>query len=365
MNYLTQVAIYHAWNILANSDKDGRHRPDAGQTADSRILWRWPMRDANDGLKDGLISDPWNFHLDPSVTECKEGQDKATCLTPAQVHTAQLIYQGARDSNGTPLDLGGPLPGSELQWTNGGYVADVSQNSRTISAHLATFSLKYLVFAENLPLNFDIGDIKFDEATFLKLAAMHPLYDALNPDLSQFDGQGHKIIFWSGLADGSTVPTNIVAYYEAMQSSVGKERAQRFARLYLFPGGYHGNGNPGPIDCDLLSAVIGWVEKNVAPYRLISYYLPSSDQKGGKYGPYGNALNVAKSYRSRPVYPYPEIAHYKGSGSIDEAENFDAEAPPMTHPPFRWIGIPSFLTPVPATWCGWSGMTFSCGTERK
>jgi feruloyl esterase len=364
VNYLTQVTIYHSWNILSNSDKEGHIilTPDKLPILHAAAL---AACDAKDGLKDGLISDPWNCHVDPAVVQCKEGQDPATCLTPAQVHAAQLIYQGAHDSKGTPLVLSGPLPGSELQWINAGFVAAVPDRSRTISNSLATFSIKYLAFPQNLPLDYDIRDFHFDEETFRALTPMHALYDALNPDLSKFDSAGHKIIFWSGLADGSTAPTNILAYYEAMQSYMGKERAQRFTRLYLFPGGYHGNGNPGPIDCDLLSAMIGWVENGTAPYRLISYYLPFIDQKGGKYGPYGTAISISKSYRSRPVYPYPEVAHYKGSGSIDEAENFDAGMPAAKHSEFHWIGLPSFMRPVQPMWCGWTGMTFSCGTEQK
>ena len=31
--------------------------------------------------------------------------------------------------------------------------------------------------------------------------------------------------------------------------------------------------------------------------------------------------------RSRPLCPYPEVAAYTGSGSIDEAENFVCRAP--------------------------------------
>ena len=364
VNFLTQITIYHAWNILSNSDKEGHIilTPDKLPILHAAAL---AACDANDGLKDGLISDPWNCHVDPTVVQCKEGQDQTTCLTPVQVHAAQLIYQGAQDSKGQPLVFSGPLPGSELQWINAGFVAAVPDRSRTISARLATFSIKYMAFPQNLPLDYDISDFHFDEATFREQTPMHALYDALDPDLSRFDRAGHKIIFWAGLADGSIPPANLVAYYEGMQSYMGKERAQRFTRLYLFPGGYHANGNPGPIDCDLLTAIISWVEQGKAPYRLVSYYLPFVAQKGGRYGPYGDVLDTSKSYRSRPVYPYPEVAHYKGSGSIDEAANFDAGVPAAKHPEFRWIGLPSFLTPVHPLWCGWTGMTFSCGTQQR
>jgi feruloyl esterase len=34
-----------------------------------------------------------------------------------------------------------------------------------------------------------------------------------------------------------------------------------------------------------------------------------------------------KVVRTRPLCPYPEVARYKGAGSIDEAENFRCVAP--------------------------------------
>jgi feruloyl esterase len=32
--------------------------------------------------------------------------------------------------------------------------------------------------------------------------------------------------------------------------------------------------------------------------------------------------------RTRPLCPYPQVARYRGQGSIDEAANFRCEAPP-------------------------------------
>jgi feruloyl esterase len=34
-----------------------------------------------------------------------------------------------------------------------------------------------------------------------------------------------------------------------------------------------------------------------------------------------------KVERTRPLCPFPQIAHYKGSGSIDQAESFVCRAP--------------------------------------
>ena len=31
--------------------------------------------------------------------------------------------------------------------------------------------------------------------------------------------------------------------------------------------------------------------------------------------------------RSRPLCPYPQVAHYKGSGSVDAAGSFECQSP--------------------------------------
>jgi feruloyl esterase len=57
--------------------------------------------------------------------------------------------------------------------------------------------------------------------------------------------------------------------------------------------------------------VIDWVEKGKAPDSLIA-----------------NKVVKGAVIRSRPLCPYPQVARYKGQGSIDEAANFSCVAPP-------------------------------------
>ena len=37
----------------------------------------------------------------------------------------------------------------------------------------------------------------------------------------------------------------------------------------------------------------------------------------------GTQIRDGKVVRTRPLCPYPAYPHYKGSGSIDQAENFE------------------------------------------
>jgi hypothetical protein len=61
----------------------------------------------------------------------------------------------------------------------------------------------------------------------------------------------------------------------------------------------------------LMDALVGWVEDGKAPEHLIAE-LP--DDNG-------------RIIRTRPLFPYPQIAVYKGMGSTDDASNFISRAP--------------------------------------
>src|SRR5437762_11096607 len=71
--------------------------------------------DAQDGLKDGLISEPLSCRFDPAVTQCKSG-DAPTCLTAPQVEAARKIYAGVKNPKTGELIFPGLEPGSELNW---------------------------------------------------------------------------------------------------------------------------------------------------------------------------------------------------------------------------------------------------------
>jgi hypothetical protein len=47
-------------------------------------------------------------------------------------------------------------------------------------------------------------------------------------------------------------------------------RTQQYARLFMVPGMYHCSGGPGPNVFDALKPLVYWVEKGVAPERIIA-----------------------------------------------------------------------------------------------
>jgi hypothetical protein len=280
--------------------------------------------DGLDGLVDGQLDDPRRCSFDPASLACPTNVDNAGCLTPAQVAVVKKIYSGAADALGRHLYPGGQPFGSELAWAGWMIPTDPAapQNS-TIAWRIGNGWLKYLAFDPNPPLRFTLNDLAFDQATFDRVRGLAGLYDAIDPDLSAFKRAGGKLILWHGWADQAIPPTGTVAYYQAVQDRMGGlTAAQAFARLFMFPGMYHCFGGTGPSAFDLLTPLLNWVESGAAPDRVVA-----SASTGGQV------------VRTRPVFPYPLVARYDGTGSTDDATNFVASKPnDPVDDHFPWLG---------------------------
>jgi feruloyl esterase len=279
--------------------------------------------DGLDGLVDGQIDDPRRCSFDPAALACPAGTDTPTCLTPSQVTVARRIYSGAVDPQGEHLYPGGEPYGSELAWAGWMIPNDptAAENS-TIAWSIGNGWVKYLAYPRNPPLSSDLTDIAFDPGTFAKTEQLHDLYDATNPDLSAFKRAGGRLILWHGWADQAIPPTGTVAYYQAVQDRMGGLAAtQSFARLFMFPGVYHCGGGTAPNSFDLLTPLLNWVEAGTAPASVVA-----------------TQFSGTTAVRTRPVYAYPLVARYRGTGSINDATNFAPAQPSQTQDRYPWLG---------------------------
>jgi hypothetical protein len=389
MNFTTQNTFYHGYNVIANQDADGKFILTADKLP---ILHQAAVDacDAQDGLKDGLITNPLACHFDPAVTECKKGQDVRTCLTTAQAQAARNIYAGAHDATGNKLVLSGPLPGSELAWA--GVEIPPPGGTFVMSMGASLSALKHLIYTVDPPASYTLKDLTLSRENFEATTKLHSLYDATDPDLAPFAAAGGKLILWHGLSDQHINPLNTIAYYTAMQNLLGKDKVEEFARLFLFPGGYHCSDGEGPFDFPLMAAIMAWVEGNQAPNELIASHATQTHRSpiagvpgnapsgalmppgpggpggpGGLRGPIvGPGLNeLAKIDRTRPVYPYPYTAKYTGTGSIDDAKNFvKGDAQPVDPARLEWLGA-GFYAPHYEQWCVGKGTELTCSTTPQ
>ncbi|HVQ90022.1 MAG TPA: tannase/feruloyl esterase family alpha/beta hydrolase [Mycobacteriales bacterium] len=319
----TELYTFHqAWLARVNFDPAGRVILPAAKLP---ALHAAVLADCDglDGLVDGQLDDPRACSFDPATLACPAGADAPTCLTPAQVAVAGKLYSGAVDARGEHLYPGGQPYGSELAWPGWLIPAgDGAQNSTT-AWKLGNGWVRYLAFGTNPPLSATLNDIGFDRTTFERARRLAGLYDATDPDLTAFRRSGGKLILWHGWADQAIPPTGTVAYYQAIQDrSGGLAGTREFARLFMFPGVYHCGGGPAPNSFDLLTPLLNWVERATPPDSVTAA-----------------RLDAGSVIRTRPVFAYPQVARYRGTGSTDDATNFAPADPPRPgHDRFPWLG---------------------------
>lgn len=247
--------------------------------------------DARDGLTDGLIFNTQACDFEPSSLTCSGAKTDA-CLSAGQVAALDKAFAGPVDAFGrqvypafpwdTGLDFaGGGLPGILI-----------SGGSSPVQAQRAS-------------PDFDVDR----EAASLRADRLGRTGDSLLPNLSTFQDSGSKLLFFHGMADPWFSANDTRLYYEGLSDYNGGRSAVRsFSRLFLVPDMGHCSGGEAALDnFDLLTALVDWVEHDVAPERVVAT---------------GNALPGV----SRPLCAYPAYAHYVG-GDPDDAASFECRVP--------------------------------------
>jgi len=249
--------------------------------------------DANDGLKDGLIENPESCHVDFKALQCKSA-DGPDCLTARQVQTAQTIISPAIAASGEVL-FPRLEPGTELRW------ARVAGGPQPADLFLDQF--RYIVYHDP---NWDwrTFDLERDAA---KANAINKDVDDLDPHLAAFAKRGGKLLIYHGWADQQVAPGYSVECFKSAAALSGDpEKASDWIRLFMAPGMAHCSVGEGPDSFDTISLMEKWVEQGNAPARIVATH----------HNPAGQAD------RTRPLCPYPQVARYNGTGSIDEASSF-------------------------------------------
>ncbi|HVW11877.1 MAG TPA: tannase/feruloyl esterase family alpha/beta hydrolase [Bryobacteraceae bacterium] len=148
------------------------------------------------------------------------------------------------------------------------------------------------------------GNLNFD-ADMNRYAADSQTLNAMDPNLRPFLSHG-KLIQYHGWADPQIAPGNSTLYYQSVTKEMGGvAKIDGSYRLFMIPGMAHCGGGDGVSTFDMMAALEQWVEAGKAPDQI-----PAARVRNGK------------TERTRPLCPYPQLATYKGSGSLDDAANF-------------------------------------------
>ena len=254
--------------------------------------------DAFDGAKDGLIEDPTQCHFDPKSLLC-EGSDGPNCLTAPQVEAARVVMSPVKNRKTGELIFPGFEPGNELGWARmlGGpdpYGTAVDQ-------------FKFIVF--NDP-NWDWRTFDLERDVAAADNSGQGVLSSVNPDLSRFAKHGGKLLMYHGWADQDIAPQASINFYKDTSKATAAAQSAQWIRLFMVPGMQHCGGGEGPNTFDMMTALERWVEQGTAPEHILASH--STD---------------GKVDRTRPLCPFPQVARYKGAGSIDDAANFACQTP--------------------------------------
>ncbi len=258
--------------------------------------------DGIDGVVDGVIDDPTRCAYDPKVLVGTPVGDSV--FTAADADVIRAIWEGPRGHGG------------RFMWYGLTHDTDLNTYAGTAGSPLAGKPF-------GIPLDwfryFLVQNPRWDWTTLTRaefellwnqsVEQFGAVIGSDNPDLTRFRDRGGKSIIFHGLADQQIPAQGTIEYYQRVQRQMGgPQRTAEFSRLFLLPGLNHGfrGAAPSPNPAALFDALIRWVEEGRAPERLEAELRDSS----------------GKLIRARPVFPYPQVASYTGSGSTDDAKNF-------------------------------------------
>jgi feruloyl esterase len=241
--------------------------------------------DASDGAKDGIVFNT-KCKFDPKLLVCK-GPKSDGCLSASQAAALEKGFAGPKDSEGRQVYAGFPFD-TGIAATQG-IPGHLNGGRNPVGPSFTGTSM----------------DVDARAARALSPSDMVAMTSAWT-NLNTYSSHGGKLLFYHGVSDPWFSANDTIDYYERMSAANGgATQVTNWSRLYLAPGMGHCGGGAATLDTfDLLGAVVDWVEKGTAPDAV-------------------TATGRAFPGRSRPMCAYPKYAHYKGSGDMEDAKNFE------------------------------------------
>lgn len=421
--FTVQNSMYHGWNariVQPDSDRPAITEDDL-PILHRRAL---AQCDAADGTRDGLISDPtcrvnphqWVCPDDrpagPAAAQQAAPQgpqpEHAGCIQARTADAVAEIFRGAHEGPHR-LVPGSVLPGSEMAWLrvivprNAVLQRQTPQRSasdmgtplhpspglprpaastppsagsspegtpidqvvlpptaRTVSLKSSSDIIPALAYPGRYDPHWKLADFRFTRDSLQRLAPMHALLDASNPDISAWREAGGKLLIWHGLADPNITPMNAIAYWQAVRDTLfpeplpGQEgqppsnadpRMDDLARLFLIPGMYHCDRGEGLGSLDVTTPLMDWVEDGKAPETLAAAATEADAQAG----------------RTRPIHRFPYLTELRPGGKAQNPADWQRgrmiDIDPQVY--LRWAGA-DFFKPGFQRFCGFTGLSFTC-----
>ena len=250
--------------------------------------------DKLDGVEDGLIENPTRCRFDPAILACR-GADGPNCLTAAQVETAKVVMSPVKNRRTGELIFPGFEPGTELGW------------SRLLSGPIRTRTLSNSsnTSCSRIPSGTGVHSISSATSPPPRKPARARWRPSIPTSRRSCSAVANSSRITAGAINSIAPQASVNFYTRALAATKAPARGAAWLRLYMVPGMGHCSGGDGPDTFDMMSPLDSWVESGTMPQQIEA-----------------SKIAAGKVTRTRPLCPYPQVARYKGTGSIDEAANF-------------------------------------------
>ncbi|MEV5848455.1 tannase/feruloyl esterase family alpha/beta hydrolase [Streptomyces sp. NPDC051985] len=280
--------------------------------------------DGADGLRDGIVGafDPCEY--DPR--KLVGARTPAGEITEADAEVMRKIWEGPRRRDGEALWYG--LRPGGTSWGEYGLCVTTEADGELVPLPFA-IAPSYFRWVLQDP-EFDWTTLTFERYEELFDQGVRELADIAgdDPELSGLRDSGGKLIISQAADDAVIFFQGTVDYYRRVMDAMGgEERTTSFARLFVSDGDVHGmcvGRGPGLTMAGGMTALMDWVENGNAPEVVVAERVDAA---------------TGSVTATRPVYPYPAVTRYSGSGDPDNAASFTSRRLPEQDLPGRKDGV--------------------------
>ena len=271
--------------------------------------------DALDGVTDGVIDDPRKCTFDPAVLQCTGGTDAAGLPDRRCRWRPPTASTAARASRTASRSSRAYTRGSELGWT-GLYTGATPGGS-------GWDFFRYAVFQDprstTRAFNFDT-DIDRALNTQRRSGRRWPSIYNAGLTCRAFRARGGKLIMYHGWADQQITPLVQHRLPPAGAGGGGPGRDRQLPEAVHAAGHRPLRRRPGRGRTSAAApALQRWRTRNMT---WCARSTAGSARASAPTTLIGTRIATNVANRTRPLCPYPQVAKYKGSGSIDDAANF-------------------------------------------
>ena len=293
--------------------------------------------DALDGATDGLVQDTQacqrRFDFMRDVPTCPGARD-GSCLSQAQKLAIAPIFSGATDQQRPALLHVVPVrqrhrrrrhPFLGVHRTAGARLRRCRHDLQGAAVDSPLTPGEGPAFSLNLNIDVALAELFATNATYTE-SAMSFMTPPDAQDMNDVRRRGAKMLVYHGVSDPIFSVADTERWFRGVDRNSGG-RADDFVRLYRVPGMGHCSGGPATDQADFITPLVKWVERGDEPEAIVA-------SARGAGNPGGVNAEVPADWspdRTRPLCPYPSVAHYNGRGDVEQARNWSCRASAYHH----------------------------------